>query len=121
MASKQHTYTAIEVDYLKANHKIKTIQQLADHLGLGYNSVRGKLQSLGIKACAALTKKLSKKDKKVASRPSKYDALHQMQNFKPTKPVKDTTTGKIPLKINDKLTIYIRPDQDPEVIKAKYR
>lgn len=28
--------------------------------------------------------------------------------------------GKIPLVINPKLTVYIRPDQDPDLVRAKY-
>lgn len=39
---------------------------------------------------------------------------------KPMVIANSSVQGKIPLVINAKLTVYIRPDQDPEVVRAKY-
>lgn len=39
---------------------------------------------------------------------------------KPLQILNNSTDGKVKLVISPKLTVYIRPDQDPEVVKAKY-
>lgn len=39
---------------------------------------------------------------------------------KPMRIANSSLDGKIPLVISPKLTVYIRPDQDPEIVRAKY-
>ncbi|MDQ1139464.1 hypothetical protein [Pedobacter agri] len=43
-----------------------------------------------------------------------------VKEAKPMKIVNSSLDGKIPLIISPKLTVYIRPDQDAEAVRAKY-
>jgi len=43
-----------------------------------------------------------------------------VKEAKPLKIINSSLDGKIPLVISPKLTVYIRPDQNPDLVRAKY-
>lgn len=121
MKAKQHKWTAEELQFIRDHLQRMSLVDLGKHFNVSYNSIRNKIRDMGLKNPKQTAKlKVNKRDREIGLRPTKYDVRINMNNFKPDKPVKDSTTGKIPLVINRKLTVFINPDQDPEKIRAKY-